>query len=165
MKKIFIAIILALALWFASPLLRPGFIPTHDGEFSIIRIWQYSKMMGEGYLFSRWAPDLNSGYGVPLFTFYYPFPYFVGSLFHFAGLSLVNSFKLTLGFSYITAITLCFLWLKYWWNRDFFWYFVGLWTLGFGVSYFSYPLLLSHHLRKLLLVQYLHAEFFCFVKL
>ncbi|OGG24468.1 hypothetical protein A3A79_04770 [Candidatus Gottesmanbacteria bacterium RIFCSPLOWO2_01_FULL_43_11b] len=112
MKKIFIAIILALALWFASPLLRPGFIPTHDGEFSIIRIWQYSKMMGEGYLFSRWAPDLNSGYGVPLFTFYYPFPYFVGSLFHFAGLSLVNSFKLTLGFSYITAITLCFLWLK-----------------------------------------------------
>lgn len=112
MRKLYFAFLIVLAIWVTWPLLRPGYIPTHDGEFSIIRIWQYSKMMSEGHLFPRWASNLNSGYGVPLFTFYYPLPYFVGSLFHFLGFSLVDSFKLTMAFSYIAAIVLCFFWLK-----------------------------------------------------
>lgn len=105
-------IVLSVAVFAIWPLLEPGFIPTHDGEFSIIRIWQYSKMMREGHLFPRWAPDLNSGYGVPLFTFYYPLPYFIGSLFHLSGSTLVDSFKLTMAFSYVLSVILCFLWLK-----------------------------------------------------
>lgn len=112
MRKISFFLIILVALWAVWPLFQPGYIPTHDGEFSIIRIWQYSKMMAEGFVFPRWAPDLNSGYGVPLFTFYYPLPYFVGSIFRSLGFSLVDSFKLTLAFSYFAGALLCFIWLK-----------------------------------------------------
>jgi len=100
------------ALWIIWPLLQPGYIPTHDGEFSMIRIWQFSKMIATGHLIPRWAPDLNSGYGVPLFIFYYPLPYYVGSFFHVAGLSLVDSFKATLALSYSGAALVSFFWLR-----------------------------------------------------
>ncbi len=101
-----------LALFVVSPLLTRGFIPTHDGEYHIIRFWQFEKMLRAGYLFPRWAPDLNSGYGVPLFNFHYPFPNYVGSLFHLLGWSFVDSFKLVLATGYLGAAIACLFWLK-----------------------------------------------------
>lgn len=98
-------------IWAAAPLLLPGFIPTHDGEFSILRIKEFSTMLKNGYIFPRWAPDFNSSYGIPLFNFYYPFPYYIGSLFYASGISLVDSFKLTLATGYVVAHTFTFLWL------------------------------------------------------
>lgn len=112
MKNLGLFFVLLVIFWIAFPLLAPGYIPTHDGEFWIIRIWQYAKMMREGFIFPRWAPDLNSGYGVPLFNAYYPLPYLAGSIVYFFGFSLVDSFKLTMGFSFITAALLCFAWLR-----------------------------------------------------
>ena len=117
MKKAGFLLVFIVSLWLAWPLFRPGYIPTHDGEFSIIRIWQYAKMLQSGYLFPRWSPDLNSGYGVPLFIFYYPLPYLVGTVFHFFGTSLVDAFKLTLAASYVAAGIFCFLWLKKLFNQ------------------------------------------------
>ncbi len=107
-----ILIILIVSLISAWPLFRPGYIPTHDGEYSIIRIWQYAKVLSEGTFPPRWAPDINSGYGLPLFTFYYPLPYFIGSIIHFLGWSLVDSFKLTLALGFFASATFCFFWLQ-----------------------------------------------------
>lgn len=101
------------ALIFASlPLFKPGFLPTHDGEYHIIRFFEFEKMFKAGFLFPRWAPGLNSGYGVPLFNFFYPLPNYVGSLFHILGWSLTDSFKLSLATAYIGAGIFCFFWLK-----------------------------------------------------
>lgn len=96
----------------ALPLFGHRFIPTHDGEYHIIRFWQFFRMLSEGIVFPRWAPDLNNGFGIPLFTFQYPFPNYIGSLFHITGLSFVDSFKWTLAAGYLTALVFCFLWLK-----------------------------------------------------
>lgn len=112
MKKIGSLFVFIVVIWFIWPLFQPGYIPTHDGEFSIIRIWQFSKMLAAGQIFPRWAPDLNSGYGVPFFTFYYPLPYYIGSLFYNVGFSFVDSLKMTLALSYVGAALFCFLWLK-----------------------------------------------------
>lgn len=93
------------------PLLTPGFIPTHDGEYHLIRFWQFEKMLRAGYLFPRWAPDLNSGFGVPIFNFHYPMPNYFGAVLHSLGFSLVDSFKLTLATGYLLAVFFCFIWL------------------------------------------------------
>lgn len=100
------------ALFAVLPLFGSRFIPTHDGEYHIIRFWQFYKGLSAGNWFPRWAPDLNNGYGIPLFTFNYPFPNYIGSLFHVLGLSFVDSVKWTLAAGYLLAIAFCFLWLK-----------------------------------------------------
>lgn len=100
------------SLYAALPLFGARFIPTHDGEYHIIRFWQFYTMLSKGYLFPRWAPDINSGYGLPLFLFHYPFPNYMGSFFHVFGISFVDSVKLTLAGGYLTAIIWCFLWLR-----------------------------------------------------
>lgn len=47
----------------------------------------------------RYVPDLSFGFGYPLFTFVYPFPFYIAELFHLIGFSLVNSVKLVFGLS------------------------------------------------------------------
>jgi len=95
-----------------APLFGARFIPTHDGEYHIIRFWQYYTMIEGGSWFPRWAPDLNNGFGIPLFTFQYPLPNIIGSAFHFFGLSFVDSVKWTLGSGYLLAVFFCFVWLR-----------------------------------------------------
>ncbi|MFZ5845206.1 MAG: hypothetical protein ACOY0S_01935 [Patescibacteria group bacterium] len=110
--------ILGVVFWVAWPLLAPGFIPTHDGEYHLMRFWQIAKMWRFGYLFPRWAPDLNSGYGVPLFNFFYPLPSYIGAFYHLLGWSLVDAFKLTLATGYLAAGLFCFWWLNKLFSRS-----------------------------------------------
>lgn len=116
MKKIGIyilwALLVILVFWVVQPLLAPGFIPTHDGEYHLIRFWQFHKMLSYGVIFPRWAPDLNNGYGIPLFLFHYPFPNYIGSFWHAIGATLSDSVKLTLLSGYAGAVFWCFLWLS-----------------------------------------------------
>lgn len=107
-----LGVVLAVSLFASWPLFAEGFIPTHDGEYHIIRFWQFFKMLTSGSFFPRWAPDINSGYGLPLFNFHYPFPNYIGAFFHLMGVSFVDSFKLALGAGYLTAVVACFYWLK-----------------------------------------------------
>lgn len=93
-------------------LFAPGFLPTHDGEYHLIRFYEFGRMLAAGHLFPRWAPGLNSGYGVPLFTFFYPLPNYVGALFHFLGWSLADSLRLTMAVGYGTAVVASYFWLK-----------------------------------------------------
>ncbi len=96
----------------ASALFGARFIPTHDGEYHVIRFWQFFTMLSSGYWFPRWAPDLNGGLGIPLFTFNYPFPNYIGSFFHATGLSFISSFKWTMALGYLLAALWCFLFVR-----------------------------------------------------
>lgn len=112
LNYLYTGILAAVVLFASLPLFGHGFIPTHDGEYHIIRFWQFFKMLSNGNVFPQWAPDLNSGYGMPIFIFHYPFPNYVGAFFHLIGSSLTNSFQLTLAAGYILACFACFSWLK-----------------------------------------------------
>ena len=107
-----IAIVVLAAFVAARYLFVPGFLPTHDGEYHLIRFYEFGRMLAEGHLFPRWAPGLNSGYGVPLFTFFYPLPNYIGSFFHFLGWNLADSFRLTLAVGYSIAVVASYFWLK-----------------------------------------------------
>jgi len=110
MRGLFIVIVVALIA--IRYLFVSGFLPTHDGEYHIIRMYEFGRMLADGHIIPRWAPGLNSGYGVPLFIFFYPLPNYIGSLFHFFGWSLADSFRLTMAVGYMVAVVSCYVWLK-----------------------------------------------------
>lgn len=106
MKKVIGSIAVILLLWgiVFYPLFGQRFIPTHDGEYHLIRIHEFSTMLKAGNLFPRWAPGLNSGYGFPLFIFHYPFPNYIGSLFHFLDFSLAQSFQISMALATLISL-------------------------------------------------------------
>lgn len=113
MKKIiWIGIVLIVSFWSVRAFFTQSFIPTHDGEYHIIRFWQFDKNIHEGILVPVWGSDLNHGFGVPIFSFFYPFPNYVGEFFHIVGFSFIDSLKLTLGISMIFSSLFFYLWLR-----------------------------------------------------
>ena len=79
-KIILITLVFVVAvLWASLPLFGKAYIPTQDGEYHIIRIVEFARMLGRGYIVPRWAPDMNSGYGIPIFNYQYPLPNYIGS--------------------------------------------------------------------------------------
>jgi hypothetical protein len=112
-KTILAISILLIGLLFAClPLFGKGYIPTHDGEYHIIRFIEFFRMLSAGYWFPRWAPTLNSGYGIPIFSFHYPLPNYIGAFFLGIGFDAVMAFKLSLALGYISAGIFSFFWLR-----------------------------------------------------
>ncbi len=105
-------VILAMIIGFAAlPLFNSSYLPTHDGEYHIIRIVEFSKMLASGYVFPRWAPTLNSGYGIPIFEFHYPLPNYIGSFVRLFTHDAVYAYQISMGLGYIIAALGSFLWL------------------------------------------------------
>jgi hypothetical protein len=69
------------------------------------RIVEMTTALKDGHFPVIWSSNLGYGYGMPLFEFYAPLPYYVGSIFYMLGFSLVNSVKaIILISSFVTAI-------------------------------------------------------------
>lgn len=115
---IYFLLLLAFGLIISRSFVLPGFIPSHDGECQIIKLWQFDKSIREGNLLPVWAPDLNKGYGIPIFGFFYLLPNYLGEAFHLLGFSLIDSFKLTLALSEILSGIFFFLWLKVFFKKE-----------------------------------------------
>lgn len=110
-------VVILLGLFVAWPFLTPSFIPTHDGEYHLIRLWQFDENIRAGIFLPRWAPDLNNGFGVPLFNFFYPLPNYVGEIFHLVGFSLISSFNYSIALGLILSGLFFYLWAKESWGR------------------------------------------------
>jgi|SRR5581483_6398561 len=110
-KKISVFLLIFFAVLASFPLFHPGLIPTHDGEYHVIRFYEFYKTVQSGYWYPRWAFDLNFKHGVPLFNYVYPLPNYLALLFHFVGFSFIDSFKLIMSFSLIVGSLFFFEWL------------------------------------------------------
>lgn len=104
--------LLTVHVLFLLPLLKPGITHTHDGVLHMARIAAYSQALADGQFPVRWAGNLNFGYGTPLFIFYYPLPYFLGSVLHVLGTSFTLSFKFLLAISVVAAPVCFYLWMR-----------------------------------------------------
>lgn len=91
-------IILCLPAVFA--LTVPGFYGASD-DIHVAWIYEMMRTLRTGQIPPRFVPDLSYGFGYPLFNFVFPLPYYLGAVFSFAGLSLVNSLKLVFGLSIV----------------------------------------------------------------
>lgn len=65
---------------------------THDLEIHAARTANYYLALKQGQIPPRWAPNLNYGFGYPVFNFFYHTSYFVAAIFF----SLTNSIELSL---------------------------------------------------------------------
>lgn len=107
----------ALILFSIAPLFHAGLIPTHDGEYHLIRFYEFDKILRTGNWYPRWAPDLDFSYGLPLFTFVYPLPNYVASLLHFFGTSFLDSVKLVMVIATFCGGIFMYLWTKEFWGK------------------------------------------------
>lgn len=74
-------------------LLIPGFFEIHD-PLHAARMGEMLVALQDMHIPPRWSQNFGYGYGIPLFEFYAPLPYFIGALLLSVGLSLSLSFKL-----------------------------------------------------------------------
>src|SRR3989344_562790 len=93
-------------------LFEKGIHPTHDGEYHVLRFQQFFKVLSEGNLYPRWAPDFNNGFGTPLFSYVYPLPNYVASALHLLGFSFIDAFKLNMILATLTGAIFFYLWAK-----------------------------------------------------
>jgi hypothetical protein len=88
-----VALVCLFGLCAVTPLLKGSLPQTADGIIHLYRLVELDNLFQHGVLFSRWAPDLVYGLGLPLFNFYAPLSYYLAEVFHLLGLSLVNALK------------------------------------------------------------------------
>ncbi|MCR4263918.1 MAG: 6-pyruvoyl-tetrahydropterin synthase-related protein [Candidatus Roizmanbacteria bacterium] len=84
------------------PLFHDGFFPIHD-DAQIVRVQQMTKALQDGQFPVRWVSDLGYGYGYPIFNFYAPLPYYIGSLFDLIGFTPLAATKMMMGIGLLLA--------------------------------------------------------------
>ncbi|MGH7246142.1 MAG: 6-pyruvoyl-tetrahydropterin synthase-related protein [Candidatus Levyibacteriota bacterium] len=113
MKKffsiLFLCCIAIIPLW---SLFHAGLPKTQDGVIHLLRLANFYQNLQLGIVFPRWAANVNWGYGLPEFIFYYPLPYYLASLFHFLQFSYVDSLKIITLLSFIFSGVCMFLWVS-----------------------------------------------------
>ncbi|MGC9394373.1 MAG: 6-pyruvoyl-tetrahydropterin synthase-related protein [Anaerolineae bacterium] len=98
------------------PLLNGNTLPcTHDNDLHYYRIAAIDAAWQQGWIFSRWVPNLALGYGYPFFNYREPLPYLVGALLYQTGLPLPLVLGLLYAASFVAAT-----WGAYVWARDLF---------------------------------------------
>jgi len=105
-------ILLVCILYVVIPLLQKRFIPTHDGEYHIIRFWEFDRMITGSQTLSRWASDFDKGFGFSIFMYQYVLPNYIGVLFHHIGFSYIQNVEMVLLAGFVIACLSCYLWLK-----------------------------------------------------
>ncbi|HYK09087.1 MAG TPA: 6-pyruvoyl-tetrahydropterin synthase-related protein, partial [Candidatus Eisenbacteria bacterium] len=104
-------LLLGICVFALLPLFHAGLFSMHDDE-QVARLQQMYLVLSQGQLPPRWIPDLGFGFGYPLFNFYPPLVYYVGSFIHLFGFSFVNSTKIVFGLGFVFAALAMFLWVR-----------------------------------------------------
>ncbi|MBP7875403.1 hypothetical protein KA012_00210 [Candidatus Woesebacteria bacterium] len=85
------------------PLLQNKLLVSDDYEHHAARLANYFLALKQGQILPRWAPNLNDGFGYPVFNYTYHTPYVVGSTFHALGFPIEQSVNLTVLASLVSA--------------------------------------------------------------
>lgn len=87
-------ILLGFAAIALAPLTAPGYFSlAHDARHTVYFFQMFDAALRDGALYPRWATDMTFGYGYPVWLILAPLPYYLGELFHLAGLDFVSSAK------------------------------------------------------------------------
>lgn len=115
-KFLILVIVMAVILPALLPLLRNDFFKMHD-HTHVARLYEMDKALKDGHFPVRWSKDLGWGYGMPLFNFYAPLPYYFAEIFHLLGFSFLNSIKICFGATFILAFIGMFLLANKFWGK------------------------------------------------
>ncbi len=105
-------IAIAIGAMAAQPYLLGHLGQGSDTNYHAHRLWQVAQMIRDGYIFSRWTPDLAYGYGMPLFNAHGPLPYYLAVPFVLlTGQVFLGHLLALIAFSIAVGIT-AYLWLR-----------------------------------------------------
>ena len=96
-----VTILTFISLLSVKYLLKPGFHYGHDSLWHVQRITAMYQELKKGHFPVRWVSSLDNKYGVPLFNYVYPGPYYLAAGLMFLGLGNVAAFNLTTAFFYV----------------------------------------------------------------
>ncbi len=125
MRKVFIFyfFVLVFSLLISLPLLipyfHPGYFPTHDGEWAVVRLADMFREVKDLQFPPRFSANLNFGYGYPLFNFAYPLPYYMGVFIHSVGFNFVDTIKIIFAASIPLSAFFMFLASRSIWKNDY----------------------------------------------
>lgn len=98
--------------YFMRDLAKPGLPMMHDSNPHISRAIAYHTALLDGQFPPMWAKEVLGGIGSPVMMLNYQLPYMLGELWHRMGLSYFDSYKLTLGLSFVLSGMLMYLALR-----------------------------------------------------
>ena len=99
-------------------LVGPNLIDGHDSTAGLIRALSMDRYMGHGQFLVRWSPEVNWGYGYPMFNFYPPFFSFVSALFFKIVQNMTLSINLACFFFWILSGIGMFLLAREYWGNE-----------------------------------------------
>lgn len=102
LNRTFLVLIIGFSLLASIDLLKYGYFPMHD-DLQMMRQLMLEKCFLDGQIPCRWVPDMGYGFGYPLFNFYPPFPYLVGSIFRALGFAFTNTARYLFILSFIVS--------------------------------------------------------------
>lgn len=97
------------------PLFRSDFFRMHDFTH-VARLVELDNAVKDGHIPPRWSRNLGWGYGMPLFHFYAPMPYYLAEFFHLIGFNFVNSIKIIFGLTFFISFFGMFLLARKFWG-------------------------------------------------
>lgn len=149
-----IVLICLLGVGLTLPAFYSDFYTGHNVLTHLMWSRHFAEQFWGGDLYPRWLMNMNDGLGSPAFFFYFPFPYYITSLFHAPFLPLPADGWLQLGLASSLAFTssgvFCYLWLKSTFGSR-------AATLGTVVY-----MLLPYHLLVDLFYRFAYTEFWAF---
>lgn len=111
---LFIGLVIILpSIW---PLFRADFFRMHDWTH-VARLVELDLALKAGQIPPRWAPDLGWGYGMPLFHFYNPLPYYFAEALYLIKLPAVWSIKAIFGLNFLLGFYFMYLWARTFWGK------------------------------------------------
>ena len=110
-------VLLLIAIPIVLPFAHPGYFPSHDGEWAVVRLSDMFREIRDHQFPPRYSGNLNFGYGYPLFNFAYPLPYYIGLVLHTLKFSFINSIKLVFALSTIVSVVFMYLASKELWRN------------------------------------------------
>jgi len=112
-----ILFLIILSLPAIFPYFHPGYFPTHDGEWAVVRLGDMFRLLRDFQLPARYSGELNFGYGYPLFNFTYPLPYYLGMIPYLFRFGFVGSIKILFAGSVLLSAVFMFLASKTLWKN------------------------------------------------
>lgn len=107
-------LLIILTFFTIKPLFIQGFFPMHD-DTQPARVYEMASALRDGMFPVRWSENLGYGYGYPLFNFYAPLAYYIGSLFYFSGFDALNATKMMIGLAMASsAVAMYYLAKSFW---------------------------------------------------
>lgn len=117
-QYVYLIIALVLTIPTTLSLWHPGLPSTPNTEYQVVFVDEFYKNLQNGVFYPRWAPDMNNGFGLPLFNYIPPLPNYIVDLIHSFGLSFIDSVTLSILLAMLLGVFFFYLWARlFWWDR------------------------------------------------